>query len=353
MSQLYMGIIHGARSPNKYTDKDATMWKIQAGQLTERGFQQVMSLGEEYQDKRLFDKDGNCIYEKIHIVSSVKERCILSTIAFIKGLCPKNYENILERLFREYFNIFAKDKQLLEAIIESKFTNPFLFDYSQFKKKPDFLFHGHDSSTCPKLQEVEDKLINSIEYEEKIRYFKEKQAFEEVYRMMVDASPSKNFTKENITLAQIKTFYGGFKCNEYEGFNFPDPSQAAVDLMKEVYLYQFYDVHNSQMLQHQSSLTEIFQWIINELNEDVPLSWYSGHDSNQIAILAVLVKFRLQPPFATALEFRVKGDYVNLYYNNAKLNTLMCDTEINCTKDQVIRYLSKYIAQDLNKLCQI
>jgi len=53
----------------------------------------------------------------------------------------------------------------------------------------------------------------------------------------------------------------------------------------EIFLFKFYYIDNSEMEQHQSAVTEIAKWIIRELYTNVPFSWYSGHDSNQIGII--------------------------------------------------------------------
>lgn len=54
--------------------------------------------------------------------------------------------------------------------------------------------------------------------------------------------------------------------------------------------------------------------MIKELDSDVPFSWYSGHDSNQVAILAVITDELLTPPFASNIELNIYGETVNLYF---------------------------------------
>lgn len=40
------------------------------------------------------DLEGNCIVDRIDLISSDKQRAIMSAFSFIKGLCPKNYIEI-------------------------------------------------------------------------------------------------------------------------------------------------------------------------------------------------------------------------------------------------------------------
>ncbi|CAD8057495.1 unnamed protein product [Paramecium sonneborni] len=345
-------IRHGARSPNKYNPLDQELWKnYKPGHLTEKGFLQLQQLGQSYQTNYFYDDNANCIYQKLNFISSLKPRVIHSFIAFIQGLCPNNFSEILKNFFQDYFSNYSKNEKILKQILQSNFTSPFDFDFETFQMDRDFLFHGHSSSQCPILDQIELEILNNQEYLSKNQEFKLRPEFQEVFTEMKNSNSF--LQQETITINQMKTFYGGYKCNRYQGFERPVFSLNAQKYLDEIFIYKFYNIDNSKSIQHFSALTEIFQWIIKQIQGDHLFSIYFGHDSNQIAILAVLIEERLIPPFASQLKLIIKGEYANLYFQNELLETKICRSKINCTRRQLIKYLEQYISKDLNDLCQI
>ncbi|CAD8131989.1 unnamed protein product [Paramecium octaurelia] len=345
-------IRHGARSPNKYNPLDQILWKnYKPGYLTEKGFQQLHDLGQSSQTNYFYDAEGNCIYQKLNFVSSVIPRVMHSFIGFVKGLCPYNFQGILRNYFQDYYSKYSQNENILNEIMQSDFTNPLIFDFQTFKMERDFLFHGHSSSQCPKLDYIKEEILNNQEYLNKNEEFKQRPEFQEVFQQMKLSNSS--LDEGTITINKMKTFYGGFKCNRYQGFDKPVLSLNAQKYLDEIFIYKFYKMDNSRSIQHFSALTEIFQWIINQIQGDHTISLYFGHDSNQVAMLSVLVEEPLIPPFASKLSFIIQGEYVNLYFQNELLETRMCRSKINCTRGQVIKYLEQYISKNLNELCQI
>lgn len=82
----------------------------------------------------------------------------MSTIGFIEGLCPKNYAEILHRLFREKYEQYSTNTDAFLKILASDFSDPLSLDVHHFDRPNDFMFHGHKDSVCPALKPLRKQI---------------------------------------------------------------------------------------------------------------------------------------------------------------------------------------------------
>ncbi|CAD8102661.1 unnamed protein product [Paramecium primaurelia] len=345
---------HGARSPKIYTEIDRDYyWNINPEDLTEIGLQQHYALGQSKIGAQIMDLNGNCIYENLEIQASTDQRVILSTIGFLKGLCPLNYVDIIKKFFREYYAQYSTNAEAWNLIMSSDFNNPLDLDLHYFFKPNDFLFHGHQQTVCPALKSLKKQIQTSDYYKQKEKSFKSRQEFDEVFFIIQKAYPSKILNKLSITLSEIQDIYDDYSCNRVQGFVFPNPSKSAVEFMEEVVRFIRYYEDNSELLENQAQLTEPFKWLISQLYSSTPFSWYSGHESNQFAILSVISDVQPIIPFASQLDFIVKNDLVMIYFNKIHIQSKFCEDGYYCTRQQIVNYLMQYIHPDINSLCSV
>ncbi|KAM3139139.1 hypothetical protein pb186bvf_008737 [Paramecium bursaria] len=345
-------IRHGARSPTSYSELEKELWAgYRPGQLTEIGFEMEQALGKQFRDQRLYDKNGNCIYDKLHIVGSYVERCVLSTVGFIQGLCPLNYAEILRQFFDEYWTPYSTNIEELAKIIESDFTDLSSLNFGTFHVTKDFLFHGTDSSVCKILDSVRQQNMQTFRYNVIKSQYLNRPEFDEAYDLLVELNPTKHPARDKVTLGNLGSLYSSYRCSYAQGFNKPDPSPEALAYIEDIYLFNFFEVDNGQLTQHQSALTEVFKWINQEISSTSILSLYSGHDSNLVAALSVIIKEKPVPYFASSLEFRVINDQIQTYFNGKILNTNFCENGYTCKIEDVRRFFIQFISDDLDKLC--
>ncbi|CAD8178340.1 unnamed protein product [Paramecium pentaurelia] len=345
---------HGARDPQVWTEYDEHfLWTDPIKILTQKGVDQLIEVGIQQQRQSFFDSQGNCIYDLLEIQSSKTARCTSSTVCFIKGLCPKNYKEILHRFFSEYYQNRVLNQSKFEKILQSNFSDPLSLDYDIFDSTGDFMFQGHKTKQCPNLKQINKNVQNSKEYKNREKEFKLMDQLNGVYDIMVQAYPSKIITKSSITLTDVDDIYDDTFCNQFQGFHFPNPSQSTYTYMSDVVKFLNYFGSNSDMFQHQASLTEPFKWIISQFYSNEQLSVYVGTESNQFAMLSVLVDEQYLTPFASELEFIIKGNMVFIYYNKVQLKTKMCESGYYCTIDQAVQYMQQYIVKDVKQLCGV
>ncbi|CAD8143369.1 unnamed protein product [Paramecium octaurelia] len=343
---------HGARSPKVYTEIDSTYyWTIQPEDLTEIGLQQHVNLGQSKNGLSIIDINGNCIYENLEIQASTTQRVIMSTIGFLKGLCPNNFQEIIKRYFNEYYAKYSTNIEAWNQIMSSDFQNPLELELHYFERPNDFMFHGHKKSICPAIKDLKKKIESSEYFKSKEEEFKNRPEFDEVFDIIKAAYPSKSFKKKSITLSDIQDIFDDYQSNHAQGFLFPNPSQSAIQYMQEVVRFLRYYEDNCDSLEHFAQLTEPFKWIISQLYSTTPLSWYSGHDTNQVAILSAISDFQPIIPFASQLEIIVKNEIVMVYYNRQQIQTKFCTDGYFCTREQTVNYLMQFIHPNLNSLC--
>ncbi|CAK91295.1 unnamed protein product (macronuclear) [Paramecium tetraurelia] len=343
---------HGARDPQVWTEFDQLyLWTNPIKILTQKGVDQLIEVGTQQQRQSIFDSQGNCIYEMLEIQSSKTARCTSSTVCFIIGLCPKNYKEILHRFFSEYYSNRVLSQKKFQKILESDFSDPLSLDYDIFDTTGDFMFQGHKTKQCPNLKPINSNVQNSKQYKNKEKEFKQMDQLNGVYEIMVKAYPSKTIDKSALTLTDVDDIYDDTFCNQFEGFLFPNPSLSTYNYMGDVVKFLKYFGQNSEMFQHQASLTEPFKWIISQFYSQEQFSVYIGTESNQFAMLSVLVDEQYLTPFASELEFIIKGNMVYIYFNKVQLKTKMCESGYYCTIDQVVQFMHQYIVQDVRQLC--
>ncbi|KAM3130417.1 hypothetical protein pb186bvf_017516 [Paramecium bursaria] len=343
---------HGARSPKTYTEIDSKyLWRTVEQDLTFRGLGQHTNLGSRFRSYVKYDDNEKCIYESLEIQASTTQRVVMSTIGFIKGLCPLNYQEILNRFFIEYYQQYSLDPIKFQAILESDFSDPLSLDLHIFDRDNDFMFHGHKKANCPLMKTIQKSQEKSTYYKNFWTQTQNSPAFDEVVRIIQEANPSKTIAKKDVAFSDLEDLQDDYYANSFHGYKFPAPSSDAISLIESVTKTSRYYVDNSQQDEHYAQLTEPFKWTISQLKSTGTFSWYSGHDSNQVAILSVLVDEQYIVPFASALQLLVDGNIVNVVYNDEILKTKICSEGINCTVDQTIEFLSQYISSDLNKLC--
>ncbi|CAD8205496.1 unnamed protein product [Paramecium pentaurelia] len=317
---------HGAISPKIYTEIDRDYyWNINPEDLTEIGLKYHYSLGQSKIGAQIMDLNGNCIYENLEIQASTDQRVILSTIGFLKGLCPLNYVDIIKKFFREYYAQYSTNAEAWNLIIFG------------------FLFHGHQQTVCPALKSLKKQIQTCDYYKQKEKSFKSRQEFDEVFFIIQKAYPNKILNKLSITLSEIQDIYDDYSCNRVQGFVFPNPSKSAVEFMEEVVIFIRYYEDNSELLENQAQLTEPFKWLISQLYSSTPFSWYSGHESNQFAILSVISDIQPIIPFASQLDFIVKNDLVMVYFNKIHIQSKFCEDGYYCTRQQIVNYMMQYI----------
>ncbi|CAD8108635.1 unnamed protein product [Paramecium sonneborni] len=345
---------HGARSPKVYTEIDKNYyWNIKPEDLTQIGLQQHKQLGESKAGNQIMDKNGNCIYENLEIQASTDQRVVMSTIGFLKGLCPNNYVEIIKRFFIEYYAQYSTNIEAWNQIMQSDFANPYELDLHYFVKANDFLFHGHQQSVCPAIKNIKQQIQSSDYYKSKEKSFKSRVEFDEVFSIIQRAYPSKTLDKKSITLNEIQDIFDDYSCNTVQGFIFPNPSESAIKYMEEVVIFIRYYEDNSELLENYAQLSEPFKWLISQLYSTSPFSWYSGHESNQFAILSVISDIQPIIPFASQLDFIVKNELVMVYFNKIQIQTKFCQDGYYCTREQTVNFLTQYIHPDLNTLCNL
>ncbi|CAD8184043.1 unnamed protein product [Paramecium octaurelia] len=213
------------------------------------------------------------------------------------------------------------------------------------------MFQGHKTKQCPNLKQINSNVQNSKQYKNKEKEFKQMDQLNGVYEIMVKAYPSKTINKSALTLTDVDDIYDDTFCNQFEGFLFPNPSLSTYNYMGDVVKFLKYFGQNSEMFQHQASLTEPFKWIISQFYSPEQFSVYIGTESNQFAMLSVLVDEQYLTPFASELEFIIKGNMVYIYFNKVQLKTKMCESGYYCTIDQAVQFMYQYIVQDVRQLC--
>ncbi|CAD8110276.1 unnamed protein product [Paramecium sonneborni] len=332
---------HGARDPDVWTEFD---------RLIQSRFQPKKGLINQL--KQVNNNRDNP-YLILKAISSKTARCTSSTVCFIIGLCPKNFKYILHRFFSEYYSQRVLNQKKFEKILQSDFQDPLSLDYNIFDKSGDLLFQGHKTEQCPNLKAINKNIENSKEYKNKEKEFKKMDQLNGVYDIMVKAYPSQQITKSSITLTDIDDIYDDTFCNQFQGYNFPNPSQSTNTYMEDVVKFLKYFGKNSEMFQHQAALTEPFKWIISQFYSQEPLSIYVGTESNQFAMLSVLIDEQYLTPFASELEFIIKGNIVFVYFNKVLLKTKICENGYYCTIEQTSQFMYQYIVDDVKQLCGI
>ncbi|CAD8070190.1 unnamed protein product [Paramecium sonneborni] len=343
---------HGARDPHTWTEIDRNfLWIVDPTILTEKGVKQLVQLGINQQRLDIFDSFGNCIYEQLELQSSKSARCTSSLVCFIKGLCPQNYADILHRLFQEQYQPYVTNQTAFEEIMNSNFEDPLELNFEAFDKPLDFMFQGQKKNTCPNVQTVNKAVQSSTQYKKKEKELLSREEFNKVYYWIQEANPSTVIDKSKLNLNDVDEFYDDYFCNSFEGFNFPDPDQDTQNYLNEVEQFLKYFGANSEPLQHYAGVSEPFRWIIQQLDSNQSLSVYSGTETNQMAILSVLTDQQYLTPFASQLELVIQGQRVYIYYNKQFINASYCESDFYCTKQELINYLSKYVVNNLNELC--
>lgn len=75
----------------------------------------------------------------------------MSTYAYIKGFCPKNFREISTKFTDTYLRKYSTNASDLEYLLNNNYENIFsLSNYTRtFEMENDMMFHGHDGSHCP------------------------------------------------------------------------------------------------------------------------------------------------------------------------------------------------------------
>ncbi|CAK93445.1 unnamed protein product (macronuclear) [Paramecium tetraurelia] len=343
---------HGIRSPNDYNDLDKELWRdYPQGYLTQKGFDQVRQMA--LNNFTIHDGSGICNYDSFHLISSAKPRVIHSVIAFIQGLCPQNYNEILVQYFRDYYQQYSTDQQNFNKIINSNFSDPFSQNFETFKMTNDFMFHGHKSEQCPLIDVLDDALYSSAEYNEINKQVRQHPQFNNTFKLFKKCNPNSNVTEDSITITQLKKLYSNILCNEAQGLYDYNLNQEQVEYLMNIFKFQYFGIDYSQPLQHQATLSYILKWLFQEFYSEVEESFFYGHDDNQYALLSVIIKEWPYVKFAGRLQFKITDDYVNVFLDDRLLITNFCREGVNCQISETIKYLNKYINPNIERDCQL
>ncbi|CAD8104480.1 unnamed protein product [Paramecium sonneborni] len=343
---------HGIRSPNDYNDQDKEIWgDYPQGYLTQKGFDQVKLMATN--NFTIHDENGYCNYESFNMISSVKPRVIHSVIAFIQGLCPQNYNEILVQYFMDYYKQYSTDTQNFDKIINSNFSDPFKLNFETFKINNDFMFHGHKSEQCPLIDVLDDAIYSSAEYEEINKQVRQHKQFKNTFKLYKQCNRNSNVTEETITITQLKKLYSNILCNEAEGLYDYNLNTEQIDFLMNIFKFQYFEIDYSQPLQHQSTLSYILKWLFQEFFSEVEESFFYGHDDNQYALLSVITKEQSYVKFAGRLQFKITNDEVNVFLDDRLLITNFCREGVNCKISDAIRYLNKYVNPNIERDCQL
>jgi hypothetical protein len=375
---------HGARAPEeKYFTLNKDYWGTRvtdAMDLTDVGLRQHFELGSIFRTRyveelSLISPHYNSA--EIKVISSEKDRTILSAYAHTMGLYPPGTGPEVHRNHRQsalippWIHNYNLNQDLGFSVLPN-YIQPIPVNIIGLDN--DTLFHAYSKNVCPNQKEYSEMQMNTE------IFTNVQKNLSEIYGS-VKSKMNLTAPLADISMKTVKRIFSNLNCDFTDGrdlgLKVDDPILRHIRFMHNFYInYVLFGKEEQRQLTSYRFLTELVQYFNNSIHNETQLKlvFHSGHDYDLASLLqifglttweCILKTYQTEgaddnhescyftPNFASSINFELykngERHYVKLLYNGKDVT--LWNNLTFCTFEDLQEFVARKLPKTFREVC--